>query len=185
MKTKIALFALTGLIGASLIYGWTFITNKPLDEVVVYATAKRYAVWMRWAAEARLLNIKECPNGQFGPATPLSFLVAAMEVKGADREEAEQVFLRFQSLGCDINAPEATGLTPLHVAVLFRDAGAVAFLLQHGADPEAKIVGKSKHSGSSVREFARLVCDQGKQPCDALNAALGVSAGMQPDKKGK
>lgn len=177
MTTKAVLIGLTGLIVAGATYAWYFVSDKPLDEIVVYATSARYPVWMRWAADARLARVRQCPKQQFGPATPLSFLVAAMGGGYGDAERTRQVFITFQEAGCDINAREQTGLAPLHTAILFKNASAVTFLLGRGADVNIKITGKSDLAGRNALEFARYVCEKDGKNCGAIYQALGMPAG--------
>ena len=42
----------------------------------------------------------------------------------------------------DVNAPDFSGFTPLHVAVMLKLQGCAALLMAVGADPDAEIIEK-------------------------------------------
>ena len=122
--------------------------------------------------EARVKGLSGCPAGEFAPATPLSFLVAAMDSPDTDAEKAKSLFRYYRAAGCDIHAPDQAGLRPIHAAILFRNPPVAQFLLDSGADPAMPIAAPSKQTGRSGYEFAALVCAKNAERCPALMATL-------------
>ncbi|MDO4997596.1 MAG: ankyrin repeat domain-containing protein [Neisseria sp.] len=53
-----------------------------------------------------------------------------------------------KSRSCDMNQRDDAGFAPLHTAILLHDIKMMAFLLQNGASPRAKIVADTRKQGS-------------------------------------
>jgi hypothetical protein len=144
----------------------------PLDQATASAAQKKSPAAELARAEARIRGLTACPTGDFAPATPLSFLVAAMDSADTDTGKARALFRLYRDAGCDIHAPDKAGLRPIHSAILFRDPAATQFLLDNGADPAMPIEAPSKLAGKTGYDFAALVCANRAGRCPALMATL-------------
>ena len=98
------------------------------------------------------------------------------ERQEAERQEAERQEAERQKLeaGADPNARDENGDTPLHRAVLWGDAGAIAALLEAGVDPDAR-----DKDGSTPLHWATLLGG-----ADVIAALLeaGADPGARNDK---
>jgi len=144
----------------------------PLDQATASAVQKSAPASELARAAERIRALSACPAAEFVPATPLSFLVAAMDAPEADAEKAKLLFRLYRDAGCDIQAPDRAGLRPIHSAILFRNPALAQFLLESGADPALPIEPPSKQSGKSGYEFTELVCAKNAGRCPALKAVL-------------
>lgn len=144
----------------------------PLDQATVMAVLNESPATELTQTAERIRGLAACPEVDFAPATPLSFLVAAMDAPDMDAEKAKSLFRLYRAAGCDIHAPDQDGLRPIHSAILFRNPSVVQFLLDSGADPALPIEPPSKQAGRSGYEFAALVCAKNAERCPALIATL-------------
>lgn len=98
-----------------------------------------------------------------------------------DPQKQRAAILKLLAAGAEIHEADKNGVTPLHHAVRFRSPGAVATLLEQGADPNRVC----KRSGSTplhravtstgapgtagrqaeAREIVRLLLEHGANPC--------------------
>ena len=101
----------------------------PLDQATASATLKKSPAAELARASERIRGLNACPAGDFTPATPLSFLVAAMDSPETDSGKARALFRLYLGAGCDIHAPDKTGLRPIHSAILFRDPAAAQIVV--------------------------------------------------------
>jgi hypothetical protein len=86
------------------------------------------------------------------------------------------LFKRLVNLGCDINGINASGLHPIHAAILFRRPASLKLVMDLGASPDLK-------TGPEVRFNAKLrnldataylatLCAKDRTNCDELHAIL-------------
>lgn len=162
---------LVGLAIAVLCAGCATIP-APLDQATASAVLKKSPAGELARVSERIRGLSACPTGDFAPATPLSFLVAAMDAPDTDTEKAKSMFRLYRDAGCDIHAPDKAGLRPVHSAILFRNPSILQFLLDSGADPARTIEAPSKLAGRTGYEFAGIVCAKRAERCPALAATL-------------
>jgi hypothetical protein len=135
----ILLLACAALIAVAVSIVWTADSQSLLIMDVTHGTyVEPIDSVVRPLAALRVRLLHQCPWQGGVPQTPIGFVAATEDPALADRETVEEVLRVLLSDGCDINAYNAWGETPLHDAILFNDARMVAFLLDHGADPSKR-----------------------------------------------
>lgn len=146
--------------------------RPPLDQATASAALKQSPESELAQASERIRGLAACPTGDFAPATPLSFLAAAMDSPETDAGKARVLFRLYREAGCDIHAPDKAGLRPVHSAILFRNPSILQFLLDSGADPATTIEAPSKLAGRTGYEFAEIVCAKRAERCPEIVATL-------------
>jgi hypothetical protein len=131
------------------------VCGLPAPHLVVYALPETHPnLAGRAVASAARLRIslwRRCPEQEFHPQSAVGFLVANYENGGvAERQTIERLLGQFKATGCDIDAYNASGQTPLLDAVLYGDPSLLKLLLAHGADGRATLQA-STTSSSNVR----------------------------------
>lgn len=126
------------------------------------------------SAQSALRQLEQeglCPHLQDSPETPIGLLVAAYGRVDRDNARIQSLIRLMVGLGCDVNQYNASGLTPVHNAVLFRQPELLQFLLEQGADPLLRTVAvPGKATGQKTANL------------DALGFALALQS-RQPDEK--
>lgn len=124
------------------------------------------------AAQRRLRALGHCPYLDDSPETPVGLAGAAFDLPGSDGAQARRTIELLLEQGCDIDQYSAAGLTPLHGAIIGRQADLFDFLLGAGADPLRRVV---SIPGSTLgKSIAHL---------DAYGVALVVQS-KHPDDPG-
>ena len=100
-------------------------------------------------------------SGQTGGKRVINFIVAGYGEPSTDDGYAKRLILDYQAYGCDINEYDATGLTPLHDAILFSQPEMVRFLLEIGADSAVPTrTRRPWDHGLNASGFASIVDDK-------------------------
>ena len=145
--------------------------------------AARTAAW--WA----LGRLQRCPEEDFAPTTPVGFVVAGWNETGnADRFGAALELLLAH--GCDINASDQRGLTPLHSAILFNNTPAARRLLELGADSTLTTAIDARAGVQAIvldaADFAAYLDELGGEDRAAIAALLAAGAARgAPDHPGR
>lgn len=140
--------------------------RKPLPLILVLGVALATAVWLGLSqrapaslppsqliveavlndesrassAQDQLRRLGYCPDLGDSPETPIGLAAAADDLPGSDGAQARRTIELLLELGCDINQYSAAGLTPLHGAIIGRQAELFDLLLAAGADPLRRVV---------------------------------------------
>jgi hypothetical protein len=148
----IFLIVLGGLLGGYV----ASVARQPADLLVVQATTAEFGP-VREIALWTLRRHDSCRDEDFLPASPIGFLIAGWD-DGENGSRSAQLLEAMIDLGCNVNAVGASGLTPLHSAILFNNLPATTLLLHHGADPQLTTTidkGEAKITiGLDARAFA-------------------------------
>lgn len=114
----------------------------------------------------RVLGFRDC-NAHVSwtdERTPLvNFLASAYDSNGQSSRPSSMMAMAHKK-GCSFNAHDtATGLTPIHQAVLFNNVSLAEILIRHGADTRMKIQRpNSKTDNLNAREFAEFLQKKNK-----------------------
>jgi Ankyrin repeat len=89
-------------------------------------------------ARQRLKLLKTCPQFKYGN-TAIGLITTAHSFSDGDKSAVLEIARNFIRVGCNINAYDRHGFTPLHSAILFNDPVMVGFLIKYGANPQLPI----------------------------------------------
>lgn len=140
----------------------------PADTLLLLAVSTDAAQAQQ--AMRQIERMGQCPHLADSPESPVGLLVAAYDNAQSDAARIRELISLLQRQGCDIDQYNATGLTPLHNAILYRQPELVDFLIRQGADPLLRTI--YVPGQASGQKTANL---------DALGFALALKA-RQPDQ---
>ena len=150
----LAIMLLVALIVATLAWAFGIPPARHLYYAVLPTADQNLAA--RLAVNVSRLSLSRldyCPTDTTWPDTPIGFLVAAVHNE-ADKDWFPAVLSSLVRVGCDVNAYNQAGLTPLMSSALFGHQWVGPVLLSSGANPglRSKSVGRS--NGLSAAEIA-------------------------------
>ncbi len=87
-----------------------------------------------------LRELGRCPYLADSPEGPVGLAANSFGLHDNDSDRVQETIRLLQQLGCDINQYGATGLTPLHGAVVGRQPELLRLLLAEGADPKLRVI---------------------------------------------
>ena len=140
MRKLLPLVLLPGIVLAAVF--WLGLRQRapaaPPPQLVVEAVLNDD--WRARSAQNQLRGLGGCPYLDDSPETPIGLAGAAYDLPGSDGAQARRTIELLLEQGCDIDQYSAVGLTPLHGAIIGRQADLFDFLLEAGADPLLRVV---------------------------------------------
>jgi hypothetical protein len=109
-----------------------------MEELILLAVGGDAAKARR--AQRRLRELDHCPYLADSPEGPVGLAANAYGLHDNDSGHVQETLRLLLQLGCDIDQYSATGLTPLHGAVIGRQPELLRLLLAEGADPKLRVI---------------------------------------------
>lgn len=112
----------------------------------------------------------------------IHLLVMAHGSGGGDSASVMVALEAAMARGCPINELDGSGVMPLHLAVLLNDGQMVAYLLEHGADPNGRMIRQNDDmDGLTVQELLNrlLESDVAKNTFPDRSQVQALLAGAQ------
>lgn len=148
--------------------------TRPADQLIAAAASANTADAL--SAYRTLEQRGSCPYLENSPETPVGMLAAAYGAADSDNTRVQDSIRLLVKLGCDIDQYNATGLTPLHNAVLFRQPELLRFLVELGADTRLRVIhvpgNKLGHSIANLDAYGLALVVQEKAPADKALAEI-------------
>jgi len=151
-------FVVAALLAAVVTVGMAWAFGVPPDRHLYYAVLPTEeqnlaARAMVKVSRLSLTRLDRCPKDATQPETPIGFLVAAY--RGQPDQEWFQDALRVLiRAGCDVNAYNRSGLTPLMNAALFNHTWIQQHLLSNGADAALRSMADGRLRGMNASEIS-------------------------------
>ncbi len=151
-------FVVAALLSAVVAVGMAWSFGVPPEQHLYYAVLPTEDQNLAGRAMVKvsrlsLTRLDRCPTDATEPETPIGFLVAAY--RGQPDQEWFQDALRVLiRAGCDINAYNRAGLTPLMNAALFNHNWIQQHLLSNGADAALRSIADGHLSGLNASEIS-------------------------------
>ena len=181
MKKIFITFA--SVVLAFLFVTYYFLTTLTPDDLLIGATSdeafkvppKVFQLYIRY---------KEPIPANYHTDTGLPAIQFVANGRGLDKKKDSDCILMIKYLlriGADINIPskDKLGFTVMHTAVLSRDLELIKFLLSHGGNPNALVVGERYKGMTPIRFLKELSKSKDDPRLTAIEKTLRENGGLE------
>ena len=171
------------IVFSFLVGTYYFLTTLNPEELLIGATSdesfkvppKVFQLYIRY---------KEPIPGNYHTETGLPAIQFVANGRGLDTKKDSDCILMIKYLllmGADINLPakDKLGFTVMHTAVLSRDLELIKFLLGHGGNPNALVVGERYKGMTPIRFLKELSKSKDDPRLSAIEKTLREHGGLE------